>query len=266
MKILVCMLTLSSSVLLAAEAPLIALNFNQKTEEGAFLNKGSIGGEASKNAVSLPEPTDEPGVTGAETDKAIGLAGEQMNTKGQYPKHSRVTLPLEGKIPASESFTVAFWFTPKQGSEFQQVIIGMGDMNKNAPSNGLMIALNTSQKKRPQFRVHFEGKDFYSAPFAEHFSTEWFFAALVFDKGTGTLYVGNQADAAPEQLYKTFSFPETKFTNIPANLHIGSVEAPFSNLIQYQGSLDNVIYYNQALGLEELSKLFKLGAVLKQMP
>ena len=174
---------LTGLLLQADNRPLVALNFNDATEEGHFPNKGTLGGEGKLDALKLPTPDVITGITGSTNDKALQLGGEQVSTQTQYPKHSRLTLEVPEDLKPMSSWSFSMWFTTAEREQWQHVLMGWGVQAKGAPSTGLMVALNPDAKGQPQFRVDVEGTSFYSAPFEKTYGDAWMFVAMVFQEG-----------------------------------------------------------------------------------
>ncbi|GEM_PF-2863208 len=255
---LILLALISVSVLHAADRPLVALNFNETTEEGHFPNKGTLGGEGKLDALKLPKPEIVPGVTGERNDRALELAGEQMSTQTQYPKHSRVTLEVPEDLKPMSHWSLSMWFTAAEREQWQHVLFGWGVQAKGRPSSGMIVTLNPDAKGQPQFRVDVEGESFYSAPFEKSYGDAWMFVAMVFKEGELTIYTADR-DKDIKPLYRPKQFETKAFTNIPAALYLGSADAPYSNLANQKGKIDNVLFYDRALTQEDISKLHQIG-------
>jgi len=255
---LLALFLLPSLGVVANDRPLIALNFNETTEEGHFPNKGTLGGEGKLDALGLPNPKVVQGVTGNGEDKALQLAGEQMSTQTKYPKHSRLTLEVKEGLAPMTSWSLSMWFTAAEREEWQHVLVGWGKAAKGAPSTGLLVAINPDAKGQPQFRVTVEDESFYSAPFEKSYGDAWLFVAMVFKEGELTIYTADR-DKEVKPLYRPKVFNTKALSNIPAAVYLGSADAPYSNLANQKGKMDNVLFYGRALTLEEITKLHELG-------
>lgn len=249
---------LSSLPLVANQRPLVALNFNETTEEGGFANKGRLAGEASLEGVSLPKPAVTSGVTAGGNDKAIELQGEQVNTTAKYTKYSRVALKVPEDLEEMSTWSLSMWFTAAENTKWQQALFSWGATPRDAVKTGLLVALNTDAKGQPQFRVDVEDQSFYSAPFEKTYGDAWLFVTMVFKEGELIIYTANR-DKDVKPLYKPKLFEAKAFRNIPGTLLVGSADSPFSNLGNHKGKIDNVLFYDRAISLEEIQKLHALG-------
>jgi len=84
------------------------------------------------------------------------------------------------------------------------------------------------------------------------------FVAMVFQEGELIIYTADR-DKDVKVLHKPKQFEATAFKTIPSALYLGSADAPYSNLANQKGKIDNFLFYDRALTLDEITKMHQLG-------
>ncbi|WP_172251752.1 family 43 glycosylhydrolase [Saccharibacillus deserti] len=194
--------------------------------------------DASKNRLADTSPNGYNGTL--ENGASYAKGGKSGKAAALNGKDGYIDLP--GAVTDAQDFTFAGWVKWSGGSDWQRILDAGSGMNG-------YLFLTPSQGKGVQFTIHREGKDQSIVSASPLPTGKWVHVAISLAENTGTLYLDGQAAGTNAEM-----------TYNPHDLQSSEAwlgKSRFASDAFFNGSLDEVRFYDKALSAAEIAALAK---------